>query len=57
MKLDNNVIEAIIHMIAPATIRNLKLRCNEERMKCIWKYLDKKKLYDVDKLIKKRMII
>lgn len=57
MKLDNNVIEAIIHMIAPATIRNLKLRCNKERMKCIWKYLDKKKLYDVDKLIKKRMII
>jgi hypothetical protein len=57
MKLDNNMIETIINMIAPETIRNLKLRCNEERMKCIWKYLDKKKLYDVDKLIKKRMII
>jgi hypothetical protein len=50
MKLDNRAICVILSMVAPNCI-NMDFTCNEERMKCIWKYLHKKKLYDVNKFI------
>ena len=52
MKLDNRVICNILEMVSSNDIQNINFECNEERVKCIWKYLHKKKLYDVDILIK-----
>ena len=64
MKLDNNVITSILRMVPPKFIyiqnSNLKIdkfKSNEERMTCIWRHLHKKKLYNVDDLIKKQMLI
>jgi hypothetical protein len=54
MKLNNRVICLILQMVSPNFIYNIKFHSNEERVKCIWKYLDKKKLYDIDTLIKKQ---
>ena len=51
MKLDNRIICQIISMVSPNYIYNIHFTCNEERIKCIWKYLHKKKLYDVDYMI------
>ena len=51
MKLDNRLICLILEMVSPKYIYNIKFVSNEERIKCIWKYLDKGKLYDVNKLI------
>ena len=50
MKLDNRDICLILDMVSPKYI-NIKFVSNEERIKCIWKYLDKGKLWDVNKLI------
>ena len=57
MKLDNRLIRMILAMVSPNDIQNIEFKCNEERVKCIWKYLHKKKLYDVDILIKNNRII
>jgi hypothetical protein len=73
MKLDNNVISSILKMVSPKFVyvqnindknRNYKIekfKSNEERMRCIWNHLHKKKLYDVNKLlnnlIKKQILI
>jgi hypothetical protein len=68
MKLDNNVISSILKMVSPKFVylenRNNKIekfKSNEERMRCIWNHLHKKKLYDVNKLlndlIKKQILI
>ena len=57
MKLDNNLICMILAMVSPNDIQNMKFQCNETRVKCIWKYLHKKKLYNVDELIKNNRII
>jgi hypothetical protein len=57
MKLDNRLIRLILAMVSPNDIQNMEFKCNEERVKCIWKYLHKKKLYDVDILIKNNRII
>ena len=57
MKLDNRMICIILSYVSPSFIKNLEFHCNEERIKCIWKYLHKKKLYDVDNLIKKNKLI
>jgi hypothetical protein len=51
MKLDNRVICLILAMVSPKYIYNMKFTSNEQRIKCIWKYLHKKKLYDVNHLI------
>lgn len=51
IKLDNRVICMILAMVSPKYIYNIRFKSNEERIKCIWKYLDKGKLYDVNKLI------
>jgi hypothetical protein len=51
MKLDNRDISIILSMVSPKYICNIHFRSNEERIKYIWKYLDKKKLYDVNKYI------
>lgn len=53
MKLDNQIICQILAMVSPHYIYNIKFICNEDRIKCIWKYLHKKKLYDVNQLINK----
>lgn len=71
MKLDNNVISSILKMVSPTFVymqninnKNLKIekfKSNEQRMRCIWTHLHKKKLYDVNKLlnnlIKKQSLI
>jgi len=57
MKLDNRLIRMILAMVSPNDIQNIEFKCNEERVKCIWKFLHKKKLYDVDILIKNNRII
>ena len=44
MKLDNRLICMILAMVSPNDIQNIKFRCNETRVKCIWKYLHKKKI-------------
>lgn len=49
-KLDNNEIYYILRMVSPY-IYNIKFTRNEERIQYIWKYLHKKKLYDVNKYI------
>ena len=56
MKLDNRMICIILGYVSPQFIKNQTFEYNEERIKSIWKYLDKKKLYDVDKLIKNQKI-
>lgn len=66
MKLDNRTISLILGMVSPKYSFNLysinlnyndTFQSNEDRVKCIWKYLHKKKLYDVDKLIKNSKLI
>lgn len=57
MKLDNRLICIILGYVSPLFIKNLTFQCNEERIKCIWKYLHKQKLYDVDKLIEKQNLV
>jgi len=57
IKLDNRVICLILDMVSPNDIYNIKFTCNEQRIKCIWKYLHKKKLYDVNYLIEKNNLI
>jgi hypothetical protein len=51
IKLDNRMICLILSMVSPNDIYNIEFTCNEERIKCIWKYLHKKKLYDVNYMI------
>ncbi len=51
MKLDNRAISMILSMVSPKYIYNIHFISNEERIKSIWKYLDKTKLYDVNKYI------
>ena len=57
MKLDNRLICTILRMVSPNDIQNMEFQCNEERVKCIWKYLHKKKLYNIDVLIKSNNLI
>lgn len=57
MKLNNKLICMILAMVSPDDIQNMKFQCNQSRVKCIWKYLHKKKLYNVDELIKNNRII
>jgi len=56
MKLDNRVISIILSMVSPDYIYNIVFTCNEERVKCIWKHLHKKKLYDVNSLLNNLVI-
>jgi len=56
MKLDNRMICIILEYVSPHFKKNIKFHCNEQRIKCIWKYLHKKKLYDVHKFIEKQII-
>jgi hypothetical protein len=51
MKLDNQMICLILNMVSPIYIYNIKFNCNKKKIKYIWKYLHKKKLYDVNKYI------
>jgi hypothetical protein len=51
MKLDNQLICMILAMVSPNDIQNIVFQSNEDRVRCVWKYLHKKKLYDVDILI------
>jgi hypothetical protein len=51
MKLDNRMISIILGYVSPIFTNNIKFKTNEQRIKCIWKYLHKLKLYNVDKLI------
>ena len=52
-KLDNNLIQLILGMVSPykANINKIKWVGVNDRMKCIWKHLNKSKLKDVDSLI------
>jgi hypothetical protein len=53
-KLDNNLIQVILSMLSPykANTNNMRFMCLDDRIRCIWKYLNKSKLMDVDSLIK-----
>ncbi len=53
-KLDNNLIQVILGWVSPykANINNIRFRCIDDRIKCIWQHLNKSKLRDVDYLIK-----
>ena len=50
-KLDNNLIQVILSWVSPYKV-NMKFMCLNDRIKCIWQYLNKSKLCDVDYLIK-----
>jgi len=56
MKLDHNIMYKILAMVSPNDIQHMKFQCNETRVKCIWKHLHKKKLYDADILINSNLI-
>lgn len=56
LKLDNNILDHIISWVSPRTKINIRHDIIEERIKFIWKHLNKSKLYDVDRLLKKYMI-
>lgn len=51
MKLNNRIITMILSMVSPKYIYNIHFTSNEQKIKYIWKYLDKTKLYDVNKYI------
>jgi hypothetical protein len=53
-KLDNNLIQVILGWVSPykSNINNMRFMCVDDRIKCIWQYLNKSKLRDVDYLIK-----
>ena len=53
-KLDNNLIDLILCMVSPSNgnINLVSRQTIDKRIKFIWKNLHKKKLYDVDCLIK-----
>jgi hypothetical protein len=54
-KLDNNLIQIVLSWVSPykVNINNMRFMCLEDRIKCIWQYLNKSKLNDVDSLIKR----
>jgi len=57
MKLDNKTICSILGYVSTKFTKNIVFKSNEQKIKYIWKYLQKKKLYNVDKLIKRQIII
>jgi hypothetical protein len=55
MKLDNRMITIILGYVSPKFTKNIDFKSNKQRIKCIWKYLHKLKLYNVHKLIENQI--